>query len=422
LILDCGHLLARIKKCFLQRIVTEFVNRYQETPRRKPSLAKAIARPATSIVGAENELNYRSTFESQYSWPKPVERPINGGSIHSSLDKFQGFDLYGKFPVFERSIAKAMLKGQNAPSAIFVSSPTRSDSNMQRLQYRTQDMHPSCILNSVEKSPLKVSCMTKERSSPARFKAQLSETRDVKFHDYTRSGPLADLSSQVEKSPIRYSVFKASESSSKPLKYLLDDPSPPQDSDQEKHAHSVKSQNEAPKSPSNRAVVGSALRFPPDGHPSSMFEVPVCRNEKCEAAANTIASWTKQTGQSYSLMRSSVDRSSPADQTYGLRVECPGLRASRCVSRSEVYDGVSAGLPDTQKPIAAYVEQSARKYAVFSSQVERILPVRVSADPNVPLQHEIRRQHLLQSRIDAIRGRKQELGMSKKLKRILNIE
>ena len=396
--------------------------RYKETPRTKPSLGKAISRPATSNIGADNEISYRSTFKSHYRWPDPVERPIHGGSIHSSLDNHPGLDEFGNFPVFESSIAKSMLNARKIPSAVFLSPISDAPESKQvRMQFRTCKNHPTSISHSVEKNPVKVSCMTMERSSQTRFKLQLTEAHNVRFYDYGRSGPRADLSVVVEKSPLRYAAFRSSPTKLYHRKPLLDFVLEPQKSE-----HILEVGHERTGSPDLRDTLSTRPdcslpdRFPPDGHPGSLYKSPVCRNEKCDVDTNTIAASVKQSGLSYSMMRSVVDRSSPEDQSYGLRLECPGLRASRSVSRTEFYDGAASALPDTRKPISAYVEQSGRRYAVFSSLVERIPSGRVSTDPSVPLNHEVRRQHLLKSRILAIRG--PAPVVSRKLKRILNLE
>ena len=318
-----------------------------------------------------------------------------------------------------------MLTRKKIPSAMFSTvKPVVHDSN--RLEYRTRQTHPTSIADTVEKSPMKLSCMTKERSSPARFKNHFSEGHNVLYYDYNRSGPLADLSVQVEKSPIRYSVFRSSPTKIFHRKPLLDLAS--DDGQHLRTADAAEISDHSQESTTARGVrhvshrrdAAFPERFPSADHPGSMLKAPVCHNEKCEVEAKTIAATLKQSGLTYSVMRSPVGRSSPEDQSFGLRVQCPGLRASRSVSKTEFYDGVSAALPDPQKPIGTFVEHSSRHYAVFSSAVERLPAPPVSADPNVPLKHEIRRQHLLQSRILAIRG--PAPSVSKKLKRILNLD
>lgn len=60
--------------------------------RAGPSIYGAVIRPAKSAVGAEHEITYRHVFKTKFEWPENVQRPIVGGSIHTTLDSQTGHD------------------------------------------------------------------------------------------------------------------------------------------------------------------------------------------------------------------------------------------------------------------------------------------------------------------------------------------
>ena len=288
----------------------------------------------------------------------------------------------------------------------------------QRVPYRTSEVCQSDIAAVVRKSPIRFSGMTAERSSPERYKVEKSEAHEVAFYDIGKSGALADLSVLVEQSPIRFASFKAARH--RPLANVLRAKSAhlPEPATEPSHRPTTESQLRTPvRSPKSPASYPH--RFPAAGHPFSMFPAPVCHNEMSDAYTGTIAAYLDSSPCRYSVMSSRSGRSTAVDQTFGLTLQCPGLKPKRWLPVSEAYDGVATALPAAQQPISAHVENNPLRYSAFSSTVERIPAPRCSLDLSVPLKHEVRRQHLLQSRIIAIRG--PSVTVSKKLKGILNL-
>ena len=192
---------------------------YGITPRSAPSIERSIKTPAKSPIGAEHETSYRSAFKSKYEWPKIEVKEAQGGSVLKTLDSRQGKDGHGNYPVTEMSIAQEVLSSKRAYSSAFRSKaplgvplPTPQTP---AVPFRERDEmdHPLYLRRSVEASPQKYSMMTNERGSQ-RVKPKPSETAGIAdFYDGVQTfGPKADLASQIERSPIKYSGFNMSKS------------------------------------------------------------------------------------------------------------------------------------------------------------------------------------------------------------------
>lgn len=388
---------------------------FENTPRLPPSINNCITRPATSILGAENELSYHSVFRSKTIFPRPIESKINGGSILTRFDSKMDSDSHGKFLVTEGSIA------QNSASTLRTYASTFGTKKLDNtivkethLDYRHKDggtlnWHGN-LAQEVEASGMRYSKMTTKSDSSERFPLGKAETRYIKeFYDIGRCTPCPDLAVKVERSPILYSVFNS--------------PTHSGDWINPKHVHDVQmlAQDDMMSTPRGvRWMPGD--RFPPPGHPDDMFPLPVCRNEKQETTRHTIAERLTSTPIKYASMQSTTKRTTPIDLSRGV----PGRPTAPMAATNESHDHelVTKGLPIAQLPMSASVERMARNYqSAFSSLVDRFA-TNYSLNPSETLEHHKRRQHLLESRITSIRDemhKKSGGEMSPKLKKILNL-
>lgn len=151
------------------------------------------------------------------------------------------------------------------------------------------------------------------------------------------------------------------------------------------------------------------MRLQASGHPDSIFPLRVCRNESCEGSRNTIAQRICRSPMKYSAMHTATQRRSSASPV--------------AINESHVPESVAKGLSLSRLTISDSVEQMERNYqSVFTSAIERF-KVHGSLNPAETLEHNHRRQHLLQSRITSIREEmhKKTPGISPKMKKILNI-
>ena len=393
---------------------------HQETPRSHPSIEHALNRPATSFNGAENERTYNSTFKTQYEWPKNIARPINGGGIHALLDRKTNSDKYGQILVYEKSIADEMKRTPHTYHSTFKARHKDHTIHKEPKQdFRSTEYeraHPTNIARKQEASSMNYSAMT-QKSSKERFTLTKYATDNIRdWYDIGHSSS-PDISVAVERSPIKYSAFHATtthphnigkdiSASQLPMTVSFPD---------------VKDPSDASLGSTKRimgAVWDRSSRFLPDGHALSMIPPRVCNNELQDTTAGTIARAIETSPIRVKTMSSATRRTSEVDLCYNPR---PGSMLFVTRSKTEWYDGACKALPDGRMPIADRVATTPQTYisSLQSQTLRSAIPP--SMDPRQTLEHERRRQHILESRIQAMReGGKETL--SPKMKKILNME
>jgi len=414
------------KGSFLHQTSSPGFLEYNETP-RKPSIAKAQTRPATSINGAECERTYASTFKNKYEWPKSIEMPINGGGIHVVLDRRIGHDGHGAFSVYERSIAQEMeISAKQGKFKSAFKAPLKDHTIIKesRLDARSPGYdraQPYTLERRMVASPMLYSAMTK-RSAKDRFKTTKKATDEIfggnsLGYDIAHSAQ-PDLAVSVERSPIRYSAFHSTATH-------------PNNIGQQ----TLASQRPRSQSPSgvrptpSDASLGStkrvhcpvwdkATRFLPDGHALSMIPARVCNNEAHDSIHGTIAHQVEKSPVRVKIMDSRSSRTSAVDLCYNPR---PGSRLYVTRSKTEWYEDAGKALPDGRMPIADRVASTPQTYGSSLNSLTVRSAVPPSMDPRQTDGHERRRQHILVSHVQTLRGGNQP-NMSAKMAKILNLE
>jgi hypothetical protein len=393
---------------------------YGETPRPAPSIEHALTRPATTINGAENERTYASTFKTKYDWPKNIELPINGGGIHDILDRKTSTDKYGQFVVYEHSIARELEKTAKTYKSTFKQAlKDHTIVKQSKLDFRSPEYdraHPSTMERRSKSSLMNYSDMT-VRSSAERFKVTKYATDDIRdWYDIANSSS-PDLSVAVERSPIKYSAFHATTTHQNNVGSEL----PASQRQMVGKMHIIRDPSYDGLGSTKRLLCptwNKASRFLPDGHALSMIPPRVCNNEITDSTHNTIAREIQISPIRVKTMSSSTSRTTEVDLCYNPR---PGSKLYVTRSKTEWYDGSGRALPDGRMPIADRVATTPQTYisSLQSQTVRSSMPV--SMDPRQTAEHERRRQHILEGRIQAIRkdGVPQ---MSVKMAKILNVE
>jgi len=408
------------RRSFLHAVSSPGFLEYEDTPRAAPSISHALTRPATSINGADSERTYRTTFRTKYEWPKNIELPINGGGIHAQLDRKTRRDSHGTILVFEKSMADAIAKTAKTYASTFKAGLKDHTLRKQdRVDFRSpehESAHPTSIERRQAASLMNYSTMT-AKSSPERFTIPKSATDDIRdWYDIGRSAT-PDLAVAVERSPIKYSAFHATTThphnvgkdlpaSQRPMSVSPTDVRDPSDAGL--------GSTKRVKCPTwNRAA-----RFLPDGHPLSMIPARACNNELTDSTTGTIAHDIAASPVRVKTMSSRTGRTTEVDLCYNPR---PGSRLYVTRSQTEWYENAGKALPDGRMPIADRVASTPQTYnsSLQSQTLRSDFPP--SLDPRQTFEHDRRRQHILESRIQAMRdsGKTQ---MSAKMAKILNIQ
>jgi len=383
---------------FLHLVSSPGYLEHQETPRAAPSINHAMNRPATSINGADNERSYSTTFRSKYAWPKNIELPINGGE-YDSAQPTKTVKTYG-------STFKTALKDHTI----------RKQARMDFRSPEYDTAHPTTVVSRQAASLMNYSAMT-VKSSKERFTIPTYATGDIRdWYDIAR-GAIPDLAVAVERSPIKYSAFHATSThphnvgkelpaSQRPMSVPLEDARDP--------SYEVLGSTKRVHCPTwNRAA-----RFLPDGHPMSGFPARVCNNESHDSTTGTIARELQTSPVRVKTMSTRTSRTSAVDLCYNPR---PGSRLYVTRSKTEWYEDAGKALPDGRMPIADRVASTPQTYSsVLQSQSMRS-EFPVSLDPRQTFEHERRRQHILESRIQALRE-SGKMQLSAKMAKILNIQ
>ena len=410
----------RVRGSFLHLVSSPGFLEHQETPRAAPSINHALTRPATSINGADNERSFHSTFRSKYEWPKNIELPINGGGIHARLDRKTRRDSHGTVLVYERSMADESEKTAKTYGSTFKTAlKDHTIRKQDRMDFRSPEYdsaHPTTVVSRQAASLMNYSAMT-VKSSKERFTIPTYATGDIRdWYDIARSA-IPDLAVAVERSPIKYSAFHATSThphnvgkelpaSQRPMSVPLEDARDP--------SYEVLGSTKRVHCPTwNRAA-----RFLPDGHPMSGFPARVCNNESHDSTTGTIARELQTSPVRVKTMSTRTSRTSAVDLCYNPR---PGSRLYVTRSKTEWYEDAGKALPDGRMPIADRVASTPQTYSsVLQSQSMRS-EFPVSLDPRQTFEHERRRQHILESRIQALRE-SGKMQLSAKMAKILNIQ
>ena len=412
--------LGRVRGSFLHLVSSPGFLEHQETPRAAPSINHALTRPVTSINGADKERSFHSTFRSKYEWPKNIELPINGGGIHARLDRKTRRDSHGTVLVYERSMADESEKTAKTYGSTFKTAlKDHTIRKQDRMDFRSPEYdsaHPTTVVSRQAASLMNYSAMT-VKSSKERFTIPTYATDDIRdWYDIGRSAT-PDLAVAVERSPIKYSAFHATSThphnvgkelpaSQRPMSVPLEDARDPsyEGLGSTKRVHCP--------------TWNRAARFLPDGHPMSGFPACVCNNELYDSTTGTIGRELQTSPVRVKTMSSRTSRTSAVDLCYNPR---PGSRLYVTRSKTEWYEDASKALPDGRMPIAERVASTPQTYSsVLQSQSKRS-EFPASLDPRQTFEHERRRQHILESRIQALReGGKTQ--MSAKMAKILNIQ
>ena len=401
---------------------------YNETP-RKPSIAKQMTRPATSINGAASERRYAPSFKNKYEWPQSIEMPINGGGIHAVLDRRTERDSHGSFSVYEQSIAKEMeVSAKQGKYRSAFKSPLKDHTIIKKTR---QDLrspeydraHPTTVERRMVTSPMNYSAMTL-KSAKERFKTFKSATDDIVSgnnlgYDIAHS-VMPDLAVGVERSPIKYSSFHATTTHPNNVgQHTL-----------ASHRPKVCPHTETPvwPNPSDAslgstkriqcAVWDTSSRFLPDGHVWSMIPARVCNSEGLDSTHGTISHEVEKSPIRVKIMDSMSSRTAAVDLCYNPR---PGSRLYVTRSKTEWYENSGKALPDGRMPIADRVASTPQVYSSSLNSLTVRSAVPPSMDPRQTDEHERRRQHILVSRVQTMReGNRPQ--MSAKMARILNLE